>query len=106
MRRKLGEWRRWRRSYAGVWQLRFERLAPGWRGWAHGTAFCETGGKMNRNAYNGAGPFYSYFQWMLGTWYAQGGADRHPYSATYAHQAVLAVRLAIREGTSHWPTCG
>lgn len=65
-------------------------------------ALCESGG--NQRAYNPAGPFYSYFQWMLGTWRSVGGQG-DPRDASYEEQVVRAQTLQRRSGWGQWPHC-
>jgi hypothetical protein len=90
----------WRK--ANYWQLRFERLPAGWQAWAWSTGACESGNNPATNTGNG---FYGAFQFMLSTWAAAGGAG-NPAAQSWHYQAVIAIGLAQREGTGHWPNCG
>lgn len=66
-------------------------------------AACES--NMNQRAYNPAGPFFSYFQWLLPTWQQAGGTG-HPYDAPYAVQKRLAIAWAAKTSwASQWPVC-
>ena len=98
------KWREWRTGYGPKWRIRFNRL-PAWaKGWARSTSQCESG--MNQNAVGGGGLYYSYFQWLPSTWYAAGG-DRWPTTASWHHQAVLAVNwLNVAPASTQWPVCG
>lgn len=93
--RKLLRWRA-----ANKWKLIYERMPAVWRAWAWRTDGCESthGANMGSN-------FLGRFQWVWSTWHHAGGVG-DPAAAGYYHEAVLAIRLAQREGTRHWPTCG
>lgn len=94
--------RQWRHGYPQVWTIRFYRL-PSWeQAWAWSTGACESGNNPTTSTGNG---FYGAFQWVPSTWWHAGG-DRWPTSASWYHQAVLAVRLMLAEGAGHWPVCG
>lgn len=93
----------WEWRAANVWEIRLARLPASWRAWAERTAWCEskrgTDPRTNLNGFRGI------FQWVMSTWYAAGGTG-DPAVAGYAHEAVVAIGLARREGTGHWPNCG
>lgn len=94
---------RWRHSYAHAWPIRLNREPASWRAWAWNTSWCESrrgaDPRTNTNGYRGR------FQWVLSTWRSAGGVG-DPAVASYAHEAVIAIGLARREGTHHWPRCG
>jgi hypothetical protein len=91
---------RWRHAYTQLWKIRLARMPAGWVQWARNITGCESG--WNRYARDYAtGTHVSYFQWALSTWYSAGGRG-HPFSATWEHQAVLAIRWAWAAGTSQW----
>ena len=88
---------------------RYKRLwsktSRGDRRWAKRTAECESGG--NPKALSSDGTYRGAFQFMKGTWRSapkSPGGD--PIDYPYATQAVVAVALKHREGTSPWPVCG
>jgi hypothetical protein len=90
----------WRHQYTQLWQIRLARMPAGWVQWARNITSCESG--WNRYARDYAtGSHVSYFQWALSTWAAAGGTG-HPFDASWAHQAVLAIRWAWKAGTSQW----
>jgi hypothetical protein len=73
--------------------------------WARRTSECESG--RNKTAHGGGGTYHGAFQFMLSTWRnapKSPGGDPHRYS--WRTQAVVAVYLKKREGTSPWPVCG
>lgn len=75
------------------------------RRWAKKTSDCESGG--NPKAVSSGGTYRGAFQFMKDTWRSApkspgGDPIRYPYST----QAVVAVALMHREGTSPWPVCG
>lgn len=93
----------WEWRAAHYWEIRFERFSPSWQAWAHSTAACESDhGRNPRTNLNG---FRGIFQWVMSTWYAAGGTG-DPAVAGFYHEAVIAIGLAQREGTGHWPRCG
>jgi hypothetical protein len=75
--------------------------APGGDIWWQ-LALCESGGRQD--AYNPAGPFLSYFQWMLSTWHGIGGTG-DPRDHSYEEQLVFAKALQARSGFGQWPAC-
>lgn len=85
------------------WEIRWMRIPIGWQNWAHSTAECEsrhgTDPRTNLNGFRGI------FQWEMPTWRSAGGTGDPAY-AGFFHEAVIAVGLARREGTGHWPRCG
>jgi soluble lytic murein transglycosylase-like protein len=73
--------------------------------WARRTAECESGG--NPRAIGGGGKYRGAFQFLKSTWRASPkspGGD--PIKYRYKVQAVVAVRLKMRDGRGHWPNCG
>jgi hypothetical protein len=93
-------YRRWRLEYTQLWKIRLARMPAGWVRWARNITACES--RWDRYARDYAtGSHVSFFQWALPTWYAAGGT-RHPFNASWEHQAVLAIRWAWTEGTSQW----
>lgn len=73
--------------------------------WARKTARCESGG--NPKAIGGGGLYRGAFQFMRSTWKTSPkspGGD--PINYTYKTQAVVAVKLKMRDGAGHWPVCG
>jgi resuscitation-promoting factor RpfB len=89
--------KRWRRAWA--------RTDAGWRAWAHGTAYCETGGTMSPTIHNPSGTYHGLGQFDLRTWGEAGGTG-DPHHASYHEQLVRMVRLARRVGKGRWPHCG
>lgn len=92
-----------RKTYAHVWPIRLNRLGAVAIGWASSTSWCES--RHDQGAYNPAGPWHSYFQWSMATWWSAGG-DRDPYAASYEHQAVLAWNWHLGHPSGQWPVCG
>jgi hypothetical protein len=88
-------------KYDRIW-LGFSRSV---RRWAHNTSECESG--SNPRAIGGDGLYRGAFQFMKATWRSSPkspGGD--PISYSYRTQAVVAVMLKKRAGTSPWPVCG
>ena len=68
-------------------------------------AQCESGG--DPRAIGGGGVYRGAFQFMRSTWKSSPkspGGD--PIAYPYKTQAVVAVVLMHRQGTSPWPVCG
>ena len=65
-------------------------------------ALCESGGRQD--AYNPAGPYLSYFQWLLSTWRSLGGPG-DPRDSSYEVQVGFAQALQARSGFGQWPAC-
>lgn len=91
----------WRRSYGPYWRIRLYALPAFWRRWA----WCVDGRESGHRQVARESGFLSHFQWVLSTWLAAGGTG-NPERASYAHQAVIAIGLARREGVHHWPRNG
>jgi Transglycosylase-like domain len=87
--------------YAKIWDGYSHRD----KRWAHRTSDCESGG--DPKAIGGDGRYRGAFQFTRQTWRRApkspgGDPIRHPWKT----QAVVAVSLKHREGTSAWPNCG
>ena len=95
--------RRWRASYAHVWRIRFNRLAPRQRAWAWSTGACESGNDPTKATGNG---YYGAHQWLPSTWYAADRTGMWVTDASWWHQAVVAVRWMLGHGDEQWPNCG
>lgn len=91
---------RWRKAH--YWSIRLERLPASWRAWARSTSACESD---YPSQHGNGGMFHGSFQFMLGTWWSAGGTG-DPHTKSYEEQAVIAIGLAMRDGTGHWPVCG
>lgn len=88
-------------KFVRIW----ERTSRRNRRWAHSTAECESG--RDPKAIGGGGVYRGAFQFMKSTWRSSPkspGGD--PIRYTYKTQAVVAVALKKRAGTSPWPVCG
>ncbi len=73
--------------------------------WARQTAECESG--KNPDAIGGGGRYRGAFQFMKTTWRrAPKSPGGDPIDYNFKTQAVVAVYLKKREGTSVWPNCG
>jgi len=94
--------RAWRTSYAHRWPIVFHRFPEWAQNWARSTGACESGNDPAKETGNG---FVGAFQFLPSTWYAAGGQG-WPSAHSWAYQAVIAVRLMLREGAGHWPVCG
>lgn len=75
----------------------------------HRLASCEccgdlTGSRIDLRAYNGAGPYYGTFQFLMSTWRSVGGKG-DPRDATWAEQLHRAQLLQARSGWGQWPSC-
>lgn len=96
---------KWRRTYQHVWPIRLNGLPVGWVQWARNITMCES--RWDRYASNGS--HFSYFQWASGTWASASAgwnAPASPYSASWPHQAVIAIHWAWAAGTSQWSCSG
>ena len=100
--RRARRLRAWRMSYAHRWPIAFERLPEWAQAWAYSTGACESGNDPSKETGNG---YVGAFQFLPSTWYAAGGQG-WPSAHSWAYQAVVAVRLMLREGAGHWPICG
>lgn len=88
-------------KYVRIW----DRTSKRNKRWARNTAECESGG--DPKAIGGGGRYRGAFQFMKSTWRSSPkspGGD--PIRYTYKTQAVVAVALKKRAGTSPWPVCG
>jgi uncharacterized membrane protein len=73
--------------------------------WAHRTSDCESGG--DPTAIGGGGKYRGAFQFTLPTWHrAPKSPGGDPIEYTWRTQAVVAVLLKHRMGSSPWPKCG
>jgi Transglycosylase-like domain len=89
--------------------VRYERIWQDFKQkdkrWARRTSECESGG--DPRAIGGGGRYRGAFQFLRATWRR---APRSPGGDPILHpwrtQAVVAVSLKHREGTTPWPTCG
>lgn len=92
-------------SAGGKYDRLWQRTSAAERRWAERTSECESGG--NPNAIGGGGRYRGAFQFLRSTWEAapkSPGGD--PIAHPYRTQAVVAVMLMRRMGTSPWPVCG
>lgn len=76
-----------------------EALPPPW----DRLVACESGG--DRDAYNPAGPYFSFFQWDIQTWRSVGGQG-NPTDAGWREQLARARALHAQYGFAPWPVCG
>jgi hypothetical protein len=90
-----------RASRRQIQQRPVERITPQGDIWWQ-LALCESGGRQD--AYNPAGPYYSYFQWSMPTWRAAGG-EGDPRTASYETQRALAIAWQARTSWAQWPAC-
>jgi hypothetical protein len=75
--------------------------------WAHKTSECEAGPNEDPNIHDPSGTYHGAFQFLKSTWKTSPmspGGDPHRYS--WKTQAVVAVKLKHRQGSSPWPVCG
>jgi hypothetical protein len=73
--------------------------------WARRTSECESGG--DPKAIGGGGKYRGAFQFTRDTWrHAPKSPGGDPIKYRWKVQAVVAVALKHREGTSPWPVCG
>jgi hypothetical protein len=73
--------------------------------WARRTSDCESGG--DPQAIGGGGKYRGAFQFTLRTWRnAPKSPEGDPIDYSWTTQAVVAVLLKHRDGTSAWPDCG
>jgi hypothetical protein len=88
-------------KYVRLWEKTSKRN----KRWAHRTCQCES--CRVPKAFGGGGRYRGAFQFMKSTWRTSPkspGGD--PIRYTYKTQAVVAVALKKRVGTSPWPVCG
>lgn len=95
--------RHWRKKYAHVWPIKYNRLPAGDRAWAESTSSCESG--MNPKATDPSGIYLGAFQFLLSTWHSAGGTG-DPRQHSWFYQAVVAVRWMHGHGAGQWPVCG
>lgn len=93
-----------------IWQQRWSKASESEQQWAYSTGSCESGNNPQTNTGNG---FLGAFQYIPSTWWAApntgpgvGNADQLPHYESWKVQAVVSIKLARRDGTSHWPNCG
>jgi hypothetical protein len=96
-------------SGATTSQSKYERLWDGYSArdhkWARATGECESGN--DPNAIGGGGKYRGAFQFMRDTWRgAPKSPGGDPIDYNWKTQAVVAVALKHRVGTSPWPNCG
>lgn len=77
--------------------------------WVYSTAFCESGGTMQRDIHSTSGTYHSYGQFSLDTWRslqtaARYGPDPHAEVALVIARGM--VELKHRDGDEQWPHCG
>lgn len=85
------------RNFRHVWRT---QVTKGERDWYRATAFCESRNQpWIRGYYSGA------VQWLDSTWASVGGWGRAADHGRH-EQAVRAIWLLRRAGTSPWPNCG
>jgi len=75
--------------------------------WAHQTSKCEAGPNEDPNIHDPSGTYHGAFQFLKSTWKTSPmppGGDPHRYR--WKIQAVVAVKLKHRMGSSPWPNCG
>ena len=88
-------------KYTRLWRKTSRRN----KRWARHTAECESG--RNPDAIGGGGRYRGAFQFTKPTWHhAPKTPGGDPIRYGFRTQAVVAVALKKREGTSAWPNCG
>jgi hypothetical protein len=88
-------------KYAAIW----DGFSHKDKRWARKTSECESGG--NPKALGGGGRYRGAFQFTRQTWrHAPKSPGGDPIDYPWKTQAVVAVKLKHREGTSPWPNCG
>src|SRR3954468_22270692 len=89
----------------GKYQRLWRKTSRRNKRWARQTAECESG--RNPDAIGGGGKYRGAFQFTRPTWrQAPKTPGGDPIRYGYRTQAVVAVSLKKREGTSAWPNCG
>jgi soluble lytic murein transglycosylase-like protein len=89
----------------GKYQRLWRKTSRRNKRWARHTAECESG--KNPDAIGGGGKYRGAFQFTRPTWrQAPKTPGGDPIKYGYRTQAVVAVSLKKREGTSAWPNCG
>jgi hypothetical protein len=89
----------------GKYKRMWENTSTRNKRWARHTAECESG--KNPDAIGGGGRYRGAFQFTKPTWRnAPKTPGGDPIRYSFRTQAVVAVALKKREGTSAWPNCG
>jgi Transglycosylase-like domain len=89
----------------GKYDRMWKRTSRHNKRWARHTAECESG--KDPNAISGGGTYRGAFQFTKPTWHhAPKTPGGDPIKYDFHTQAVVAVKLKAREGTSAWPNCG
>jgi hypothetical protein len=89
----------------GKYQRLWRRTSRHNKRWARHTAECESG--KDPDAIGGGGKYRGAFQFTKPTWHhAPKTPGGDPIRYGFRTQAVVAVALKRREGTSAWPKCG
>jgi hypothetical protein len=92
-------------SGGGKYDRMWKRTSTHNKRWARHTAECESG--KDPNAIGGGGKYRGAFQFTKPTWHhAPRTPGGDPIDYDFHTQAVVAVHLKKREGTSAWPNCG
>jgi soluble lytic murein transglycosylase-like protein len=92
-------------SGGGKYDRMWKRTSRHNKRWARHTAECESG--KDPNAISGGGTYRGAFQFTKPTWHhAPKTPGGDPIKYDFHTQAVVAVKLKAREGTSAWPNCG
>jgi hypothetical protein len=93
-----------------IWQQRWSKATEAEQNWVYNTGNCESGNNPTTNTGNG---FLGAFQYVPSTWWSApntgggiGNAHELPHNESWKTQAVVTIKLARRDGTSHWPNCG
>jgi hypothetical protein len=88
-------------KYERLW----DRTTKREKRWARSTSQCESGG--HARIHGGGGSYHGAFQFTLSTWRSapkSPGGD--PHTDPWKTQAVVAIYLKRRAGSSPWPNCG
>ena len=92
-------------SDGGKYKRLWENTSRRNKRWARQTAECESG--KDPNAIGGGGTYRGAFQFMKSTWRrAPKSPGGDPIKYSFRTQAVVAVGVKKRDGTSAWPNCG
>lgn len=93
-----------------IWGQRWSKADGSERRWAYSTGSCESGNNPRTDTGNG---FLGAFQFIPSTWWdapntgsGRGNAHQLPQFEPWRVQAIVAIKLARRDGTGHWPVCG
>jgi hypothetical protein len=90
---------------SGKYDRLWDRTSKKEKRWARSTSQCESGG--NARIHGGGGSYHGAFQFTLSTWRSapkSPGGD--PHTDPWKTQAVVAIYLKRRAGSSPWPNCG